>query len=552
MNKFTKYTFEIVQQNIIEKCKNKIISENDKCFFLRLLKKCPEEANNIGAWIVLGKKKGLTYNPTFDYVVNHKINYLSKNIDLSFSFPKTINHKLIIGDNYHALNNLLISYRGKINIIYIDPPYGQNKMDGKNIGLPYKNKYSLDDWLSMLNPRLKIAHELLNDNGILLCSIDDKNLAYLKLLLDDIFGEKNFVGQFCWVKKHGCGGNTLGAEKIVSNVEYILCYAKNINFDIFQGIKYSNEQIKNKFTRKDKYFNERGAYLLVPLHHPSTIGSFQYTQSLDYPIKAPDGTNFRLYCNKNGQKNARYTWGYDTYKAGEKAGFIEILKNHKDEWVAYRKQYEFARFNPKTRNIEYIEQKRKPIENYINIESFYIDKKGSYSAYGSKPISEILNDKNIFAFPKPIGLIKYLLQIYKIKNPLILDFFAGTGTTGQAVLELNMEDGQQRKFILCQNNENNIGTNCCYERLRRIMTGISTNKEKFSWIENNKSFKNTLDVYEIKSCDDSDIKVFNKIDPKCYFDDENFLPKNEQQKRDWICENFEITCKELVKENDYD
>lgn len=84
------------------------------------------------------------------------------------------------------------------------------------------------------------------------------------------------------------------------------------------------------------------------------------------------------------------------------------------------------------------------------------------------------------------------------------------------------------------------------------MTGISTNKEKFSWIENNKPFKNTLDVYEIKLCDDNDVKVFNKIDPKCYFDDESFSPKYGQQKRDWICENFEITCKELVKESNYD
>lgn len=547
-----KYTFESIKQLIIKKWENKIISEENKRFFLKLLDKCPEEANGIANLMTRAKLRGLSYNPTFDYIPDQKINYLQKNTNLSFSFDKTINHKLIIGDNYHALNNLLISYKAKINIIYIDPPYGQNKMDGENIGLTYKNNYSLDDWLSMLYPRLEIAYDLLADNGIFLCSIDDKNLAYLKLLLDDIFGEKNFVGQFCWVKKHGCGGNTLGIEKIVSNVEYILCYAKNINFDLFQGIKYNDEQMQKKFTKKDKYFNERGAYLLTPLHRPSSAGAFQYQQSLDYLIKAPDGTYFKLYCNKNGQKKACYTWGYDTYVAGEKAGFIEILKNSNGEWVAYRKQYQFAKFNPKTKEIEY-KLPTKPIENYINVESFYIDKKGDYSAQGSKPNGDILNNKNCFAFPKPVGLIKHLLRIYKLKNPLILDFFAGSGTTGQAVLELNAEDGQQRRFILCQNNENGIGIKCCYERLRRIMTGIATNKEKFPWIsnKNNKPFKNTLNVYEIKICKDNDLDVFTKIDPSCYFDDVNLLPKEGQEKRDWICENFEVTCKKL-KENNYD
>ena len=144
-----------------------------------------------------------------------------------------------------------------------------------------------------------------------------------------------------------------------------------------------------------------------------------------------------------------------------KINFIPVFLN-----IA-QKEVIIYQFNPKTKKIE-SKLPTKPIENYINIQSFYVDKKGCYSAQGSKPISNILNDKNCFTFPKPIGLIKYLLKIYKIKDPLILDFFAGSGTTAQAVLELNAEDGQHRKFILCQNNENNIGINCCYERLKEL------------------------------------------------------------------------------------
>lgn len=543
-----KYKFEAIKRRIIKKCEIRIITENDKRFFLKLLEKCPEEADNISTWATLAKKKGLSYNPTFDYIPDNKINYFKKNEKLSFYYPKTPEHKLIIGDNYHALNNLLISYRNKINIIYIDPPYGQNKMDGKCFGLPYKNKYSLDDWLSMLDPRLKIAHELLTDDGMFLCSIDDKNQAYLKLLLDDIFGEVNFVGQFSWVKKRGCGGNTLGDKKIVSNVEYILCYAKNKNFDIFQGIKYSDKENKKRFTKKDIYFNERGPYLLTPLHRPSSAGSFQYSPTLDYEIKAPDGTYFKLFCNRNGEKKACYTWSKDAYVAGEKLGFIEIIKNNDGQWVAYRKQYQNVRFNPKTKEIENIISE-KPIENYINIKDFYIDERGCYSAQGSKEITKILNDKNIFSFPKPVNLIKYLLRIYKPKNPIILDFFAGSGTTGQAVLELNEEDGQQRQFILCQSNENDIGKNICYERLCRIMTGKAENNNYFSYIREGKLFKNTLNVYEINKCNNNDQYVFRKIDPHCYFD-KNFLFKTEQDKRDWICENFEITCQKIKKNYD--
>ena len=341
----------------------------------------------------------------------------------------------------------------------------------------------------MMNERLKLAHQLLKDDGVIFVSIDDTEQAYLKILMDEIFGEENFISCLTWIKKRGPGGNTSLNYNIVKNTEYILLYSKNnqkVNFNY--SIHNENKLKQLGYVNKDEYFNERGYYKLTYLFHPSSTGSFQYLKSLDYPIKAPDGSDFMLHVNKYKPESGRYTWGYDAYLSGSKLGFIECKKNEDNEWVAFRKQYQYAKFDPRKKEIVYL----KAGQQYENI----ID--GIYSQQGGEYMKSILNSKNAFDFPKPVKLISFLINLIPNKNARILDFFAGSGTTGHAVLQLNEEDDGNRTFTLVTNNENKIAENVCYERLFRINNGEGTNKEKdFDWLKNNEPYKQNLDVFKV-------------------------------------------------------
>ncbi|MHA0314467.1 site-specific DNA-methyltransferase [Mesomycoplasma ovipneumoniae] len=407
-------------------------------------------------------------------------------------------------------------------MIYIDPPYNtdKSKEEGnqfysekdnvKASKFIYRDKFSRNGWLNMMNERLKMARSLLKDDGVIFVSIDDNEQAYLKVLMDEIFGEENFVVNLVWIKKRGPGGNTSFDYSIVKNTEYILIYAKNINNKKFNYIKHDAEKLdKLGYKFKDKYFEQRGYYKLTDLHRPSSKGSFQYKPSLDYEIKAPDGSLFKLYSNIIKPRSARYTWGYETYKKGDELGFIECVKNTKGYWVAKRKQYQFVKFNPKTHEIEKMEAGQ-PFENII-------DK--IYSEEGGDDITNILGDKDAFVFPKPQNLLKYLINMAcDNKNARILDFFAGSGTTAHAVLELNREDGGNRSFTIVTNDENGIATNVCYERLYRINNGIATKGEKFDWSSINQPFKSNLNVFKTQYFDTSITSKQNDLIKKTYLD----------------------------------
>ncbi|MDR2829993.1 MAG: site-specific DNA-methyltransferase [Methanobrevibacter sp.] len=277
-----------------------------------LLKKLIESADNLDDAISIRslgltfKKTGLHYQQKLEKKQSEMIHYLEKNNKLSFD-QGGIKHKLIIGDNYQMLKNLLITHRNKIDVIYIDPPYGANSM-GEFADTNYENNITRDNLLSMLEPRLRLAKDLMSDGGVIFCSIDDKNQAYLKLLFDEVFGENNFISNLVWIKKHGPGGNTSLNNSVVNNTEYILFYAKNIDLTPINQITHDEKKLKELgYKQSDKYINERGRYKLTPLFRPSSSGSFQYIKSLDYKVKAPDGEWFSLHCNKNGEKNGRYT-----------------------------------------------------------------------------------------------------------------------------------------------------------------------------------------------------------------------------------------------------
>nr|WP_308699301.1 site-specific DNA-methyltransferase [Mycoplasma sp. 'Moose RK'] len=425
----------------------------------------------------------------------------------------------------------------KYDIIYIDPPYNTEASfsDGNFISseiLPkkfiYRDKFSRNGWLNLLNERLKLAKNLLKDDGIIFVSIDDNEQAYLKVLMDEIFGEENFVANLIWIKKNSPSGNTTKQNSIDIYSEYILLYCKNISKCDFNYKIYTDEERKD-FKFKDEFFEKRGHYKLTELFRTSSSQNFQYIKSLDYEIEAPDGTKFIDYRNILSPKTGCYTWNLETFQKGKQLGFI-VIKQEIDKvrsikyWKAYRKQYEKVSFNPKAKNDDELIKFRLAGIRFGNIIEVIIEEDFSnkndesknnkkktktrsiITSLGKKDLVSILGDKNLFSYPKPVELIKFLINLHPNKNAKVLDFFAGSGTTGQAVLELNKQDGGNRNFVLVTNNENQIGEKITFERLYRINFGQKSpqnlDKDKeIDWTKNNKPFKSNLNTYRINYYD---------------------------------------------------
>ena len=406
------------------------------------------------------KKYGLVWEDKHEEVVEmckEKLPVLKevKNKEITTDKDKPVN-LLIEGDNYHALSVLNYTHAKKIDVIYIDPPYNTGNKDFifNDHYVDKEDAYRHSKWLSFMEKRLKLAKSLLKDDGVIFISIDDNEVAQLKLLMDDknrgMFGENNFVSNIIWVSKAGGAHDT---KHIVSESEYILVYAKNINqlnlnykiIDVFDG-KYKNE---------DKYSKQRGKYTLDQLDR----SSIRYSEKLDYPIIAPDGNKI---WPGGDEKDKKFTWRWSKEKVewGIKNDFIIIKKNNKGQWRVYTKQYQFVDSDGN------LIKRKIPYRNIIT----EIKTKSSDSEI------KLMFGEKVFAYPKPVELIKYLLNIASNKNSIILDFMAGSGTTAQAVLELNKEDGGNRKFILCTNNENNICTDVCYPRIEKVVKGYKNLK----------------------------------------------------------------------------
>ncbi len=235
-----------------------------------------------------------------------------------------------------------------------------------------------------------------------------------------------------------------------------MVYAKDITMVEIAGVNISNEE---RYKCSDEYEKIRGKYYLQKLG----MGSIQYSESLDYPIETPDHTYINPKDN-NGGKKACWRWSKDKYIWGLKNGFIEIKKDAKGIWTVYTKQYLNC---DNEGNI--IKRTNRPMGI---IDEFS-------STQGAKTIKQLFENA-AFSYPKDVNLIKWLLQRMVKKNVTVLDFFAGSGTTAQAVLELNKEDGGQRKFILCTNNENNICEEITYQRIKTVITGKRQDGSEYS------------------------------------------------------------------------
>jgi adenine-specific DNA-methyltransferase len=369
----------------------------------------------------------------------------SKEIETDKENPVNI---LIEGDNYHALSVLNYTHAGKVDVIYIDPPYNTGAKTWK-----YNNDYvDADDafrhskWISFMHKRLVLAKRLLSEKGFLICAIDANELFSLGLLLDEIFGEHNRLGLVTVL--HNPKGRNF-TKWFSANSEYMLVYSKNSAVACFNAVAI-DEEIKKSFNLIDK----KGHYRLEPFMRSRTETLRVNKPAFWYPIYvSKDLKRFTLQAEKD------YYKVYPIAANGKEATWINLPdtfneKNKESVFVAkmengavqiYRKFYEQQIFK-----------------------NVWTDKKYQSEFHGTNLLKKILG-KNIFEYPKSLYLIEDILKITARNDSIILDFFAGSGTTGHAVLELNKEDGGKRKFILCTNNENDICTEVCYPRVRNVI-----------------------------------------------------------------------------------
>lgn len=481
-----------------------------------LLKKLIEKADSLDEAIMIAEL-GTTYKRTgfhFDKrleKLTDTIKYFKRNDELSFETDKRQkHHKLIIGDNYPALLNLLVEYKGSIDVIYIDPPYGKDTM-GEFAKTNYENAITRDNLLSMLYPRLLLAKQLLSEDGLIFCSIDDKNHAYVKGLFDEVFTERCFINSFVW-KKNSSGKTE--KDKFTVNTEYVLLYAKTDRYTLNETYKKLAETTVKSYNKDDN--DGRGKYATVSLQKPKDPGP---ETTYDYE----DNTGKVWRCPPKGWRM--------TYKK------IKALEND---------------------NRLYFDGESLRVKDYWNerknegkrIDTLWSDLPENSAA--SKELEKIFNQRELFDNPKPTELIKRCLDIAS-PTAIVLDFFAGSGTTGQAALELNTADGGSREFILIQNNEvtnttpNGIAYDITSKRMKRVMSGSCYDgTNDFTWLKDNTPLGDNLDVYEI-----ADVSNFEATEGKTPFDvvDETLYGKEKfsslQEKIEWVCENFEVTQKQL-------
>jgi adenine-specific DNA-methyltransferase len=350
---------------------------------------------------------------------------------------------LIEGDNYHALSVLNYTHAKKVDVIYIDPPYNTGNKDFifNDNYVDREDTYRHSKWLSFMEKRLKLAKSLLKDTGVIFISIDDNELAQLKLLLDHLFGENNFVSTLVWEKVRIRKNSAL---YFTSNHDFILCVAKKKKQNE-KDIGWTRELIDRieNTNYKNPDNDPNGPWI-------ATSVTANHYYDADYKITKPNGITL------SKPKNASWRYSWETLQ--------QFIKEGRVIW---------GRGNSYPKVKRYL----KDVKEGLVPKSIF-----DFFTFGGNPdganeLKELFGGNKVFENPKPTKLIKALIKIgTKSKTAVVLDFFAGSGTTGQAVLELNKEDGGNRQFILCTNNENNICTDVCYPRIKKVIEGYKNLK----------------------------------------------------------------------------
>jgi adenine-specific DNA-methyltransferase len=354
---------------------------------------------------------------------------------------ETTQNLMIEGDNLEVLKLLQKSYSGKVKLIYIDPPYntgkdfvypddfrdniknyleltGQVNSEGNKISSNTEASGRFHtDWLNMMYPRLRLARNLLQEDGLIFISIDDNEVINLRAACNEVFGEENFIEGFVWKKSYGGGAKERFA---VRQHEFCLLYAKNIDAIDELWLPPDPEAEEKYYDGKDENLATRGPFRIKPLE---ATKSMDRRENLVYGIPAPDGT----------EVFPKRQWWWSKDRALKTLGQNGLVFNKtSDGWSVSYKQYLIGE--------DGLKRGAKPFS--------VID--GIYTQQGTANLRELFDDEVVLQFPKPVALLERLLNVAGDKNALVLDFFAGSGTTAQAVLELNREDHGHRRFILVQ------------------------------------------------------------------------------------------------------
>lgn len=395
---------------------------------------------------------------------------------------------ILEGDNLHSLHLLEKTHTGKIDVIYIDPPYNTGKKDFtyNDLTVALEDDFRHSKWLSFMERRLRIAKNLLSESGVIFVQIDDNEQAHLKLLMDNIFGEQNFISTIIQNKQNAKND----AVNVQKNHEYILVYRLRT---ILLGSKIKPNLIKKEVVERE-VFEENGKFYLINdsittrgeggvLNARQNLGYTVYFNPktsekigiVDYDIKLAKTSNeMTIYSDREDLisqgfipirpprvrgKLGAWTWGIEKFNS-ESDHIIITGKNKK---YAVKKRTFVDRLDVFQSGDKYF-YKKEVLSNSKSIIGFSTNE-------GSTSLSDIMGGKTVFTNPKNVEMVKYLINLVPKKDATILDFFAGSGTTGQAVTELNVEDNGTRKFILATNNENNIAEEVTYERMKRVSSG---------------------------------------------------------------------------------
>ena len=488
----------------------------------------------------------------------------SKNAD-------TTENIYIEGDNLEVLKLLRQNYYNSIKMIYIDPPYNTGndfvyndtfKMDkeesDKAEGIISENNEKLQknqkstnryhaNWLNMMYPRLKLARDLLTDDGVIFISIDDNEQANLKRLCDEIFGEENFVANLVWKSKPQGGTDN---KHIITEHEYINCYSKNINFLKLKGKEHGGD----KYKLVDKYVEERGKYSLTKLD----LSTLEYRKNLDYGIEAPDGTfiyaggvtleerNQRINANYNNNRDWRWRWSEERLLEAKKKEMVEFKKNE-GSWKIYSKEYQNIDKdgNRIVREIKY----RTIIEGITTIN-------------GTQELTLAIEKQRIFNFPKSNKLIEIFLKMQLKKNDIVLDFFSGSATTAHAVMQLNSEDDGNRKYIMVQLSETTDEKSEAFkagykniaeigkERIRRAGEKIKQEIEEYnSNLKLGEEPKKVPDIgFKVFKVDDTNIKWYDLEN----FNEESQYSFDDPDSLDFVLgsNDIDIVYEIMLRQND--
>ena len=424
----------------------------------------------------------------------------------SFSTDKNgINHIFIEGDNYHALSVLNYTHKKKIDLIFIDPPYntGNRSWRYNNDYVEKEDRFRHSKWLSFMSKRLRLARNLLKENGIIVVTIDDYELFTLRLLIDEIFFENNKIGVLA-VESNPRGRTT--NKFFATSHEYWLVYAKNSNVASIENVPLTEEQ-KKLFNLED----DVSSYRLLPFRRSGGLSTPEERPNSHYPIFYNEKTGkidiepFKnsikiLPIDSSGRKRV---WRQTRPSLMEAVGRGDmVIKENGKGFVVYMK--------------DRIKEGRKA-------KTIWINPKYDASSHGTVLLDKILDRRKAFDYPKSLYAVLDALSVLVAnkKEAVILDFFAGSGTTGHAVLELNKNDGGKRQFILCTDNQDNngsgtkIASDICYPRIKKVMSGYSIGGKKIAGLGDNLRYYSGELVGNIKTDNDKRVLTSRSTEMLC-------------------------------------